>query len=368
MKSKHPYIISIGLLLGVFAFPIFPQTSSTEIVYHCLNKYPVLGKGWHETAATFHRLPLKWQSRVTESVWRLASNSAGLMLAFESNAPALKVRWHTLTNNHMPHMTDVATKGLDLYAWSNSDNLWRWVGCTKSYQPGPTFTADLVTDMDSSTKTFLLYLPLYDGIDSIWIGIASWAFIRPINNPFAGKKPLVFYGTSITQGGCASRPGMSYPAIIGRQLNWPCVNLGFSGAGKMELPMANLLAEIDAAIYIIDCLPNMTPEMVTERFIPFIETLRRLRPQTPIVLVPSFQYENSWLKPNLRETLAAKNAALRDVCQKLLEQDQKIILIPESELGDLGTDATVDGVHFTDVGFLRLAKVLIPYLKSLLQV
>ena len=116
-------------------------------------------------------------------------------------------------------------------------------------------------------------------------GQNHFARLMPVNGPVGNRKPLVFYGTSITQGGCASRPGMVHTAILGRWLDRPVINLGFSGNGTMDPEMADLMAELDPALYILDCLPNINAAQVAKRVVPFVRTLRKARPETPILLV-----------------------------------------------------------------------------------
>lgn len=359
---------SSGLLFFILHLITYAQTPTENFQYYLANELPLEGKGWGETAGVFSRLPEKWQAAVSNEVWRHSLNSAGLAVTFQSDASVIKVRWRPRRDNHMPHMTDIGTKGSDLYAWSEKENAWRWVGSSKNWGSGPNYEATLTSGLDSCFKKFLLYLPLYDGLDSLWLGVPSQASIRPFKRSYKIAKPVVFYGTSITQGGCASRPGMTYPAIIGRRLDVATINLGFSGAGKMELPMAQLLAEIDAAAYVIDCLPNMTPEMVNERVVPFIRELRRLRPTTPIILVSSIEYENAWDVAETAQLLRAKNENLLQAYKQLThEKVKRLYLIKSSRMNNLTLDATVDGVHLTDLGFTRLADKIIPYLRKALK-
>src|SRR5262249_11874186 len=144
--------------------------------------------------------------------------------------------------------------GVDLYV--KTDQGWHWLGTGRPTQQ--TNTAALVSGLPNQRREYTLYFPLYNGGSSIEIGIAKEALISPLPRDDGNAKPIVFWGTSITQGGCASRPGMVHTAILGRRLNVPVINLGFSGNGKMEPEVAELLAEIDAAIYVVDCLPNCT--------------------------------------------------------------------------------------------------------------
>ena len=177
----------------------------------------------------------------------------------------------------MPHMPATGVSGVDLYAKDKAGR-WQFVGNGRpnaAIQHGFLHAA-------SPASNCLLYLPLYNGVKSVEIGIPKG---RTISTPDAGRferrKPIVFYGTSITQGGCASRPGMAATAIVGRQLDTPVINLGFSGSGKMEPEMADLLAELDPSVYVLDCLWNMTPELVSTRVEPFVKKLRQAHPTRP---------------------------------------------------------------------------------------
>ncbi len=342
--------------------------SQTGVKYFLGQEFAIDGIGWQETADNFTRLPLKFQPLVPPEVWRLSQNSAGLTLHFSTNAEKIYIRWKPKLDNHMPHMTDIATKGFDLYARAESDVRWRWAGCSRTWQTGPRYQALLIDELSSATKYCRLYLPLYDGIDSVEIGVPDTAIIQSWRSEYKFPKPIVFYGTSITQGGCASRPGMTYPAIIGREIDAATINLGFSGNGKMEISLAEALAEIDAACYVIDCLPNLTPEMVAERVVPFVQTLRRSRPATPIILVSSVFYDNAWLKAPSREKIIRKNQNLRQAYQELVQHKvPRLILVEPEKLEKVTADGTVDGVHLTDLGFSRMASVLTPVILKVLE-
>lgn len=132
-----------------------------------------------------------------------------------------------------------------------------------------------------------------NGIESLEIGV-------PAGAQFEGLKPradapILFYGTSITHGACASRPGMVHTAILGRRLDRPVINLGFSGNGRMDVAVGELMAQVDAALYVIDCLPNMRPDQVTAKCAPLVRMLRAAHPDTPIVLVEDRRFTNDWI-------------------------------------------------------------------------
>jgi hypothetical protein len=326
------------------------------------------GKGFTQTKAPFDRLPAKAESVVRAAVWGLSRHSAGMCVRFVTDATTLQARW-TLTSDRlaMPHMPATGVSGLDLYV-KTPESGWRWLSVG---QPSKTSnTAKLFNGIPAGQREFLLYLPLYNGVSSVEIGIArEYKLARAPAYPAGQDKPIVFYGTSITQGGCASRPGMVHTAILGRRLHRPVINLGFSGNGRMEPEVALLLAEIDAGIYVIDCLPNMNAAEVAEHTEPLVRILRKARPQTPIVLVEDRNYTNSFLLPDRRERNETNHAALRKAYDQLVAAGGTgLHYLPGAALlGDDG-EGTVDSSHPTDLGFVRQAdafqKVLEPILNS----
>jgi len=326
------------------------------------------GRGWTQTEAFYDRLPAKAKGVVRDPVWKLSRDSAGMCVRFVTDATVIQARW-TLRSETLalPHMPATAVSGLDLYV-KTENGRWRWlaVGQPRKF---PTNSVGLVKDIPAGKREYLLYLPLYNGVQSVELGLPKDNTIAKAGpwNPEA-RKPIVFYGTSITQGGCASRPGMVHTAILGRQLNYPVINLGFSGNGKMEPEMADLLAELDPALYSLDCLPNMSASEVTERVEPFVRTLRKAHPKTPIVLVEDRSYTDSFLLSSKRQRNLDSRAALRAAYDRLIAAGfQELHYLPgEDLLGDDG-EGTVDSSHPTDLGFMRQAGVFRSLLETILQ-
>lgn len=359
---------SIRISRVILPLILWIQTFAQEIFWHDGSEFPVEGQAWHVTAHPYDRLPASAESLVRPKVWELAQNSAGLSLSFTTDSPEIHLRWKARFNNSMPHMNDIGIKGFDLYCRSEKDHDWKWAGSAKGWNAGPYFQSKIIDKMDRSTKKFRLYFPLYDAPDSLEIGIVSGAAIQPYHHQYKTGKPIVFYGTSITQGGCASRPGLAYPAIIGRELNMPTVNLGFSGNGNMEIVLADLLAGIDAACFVLDCLPNMTPEMVSERVVPFVNGLRQARPTMPIILVSTAQTANAWLTDSTRMILEQKNANLLTAYETLRQiQKSPLYLLRPEDLNFPDNEGTVDGTHLNDLGFVRFAERLMPTIRKALN-
>jgi hypothetical protein len=167
------------------------------------------GQGWSQDQlkAPFDRLPAKAEGVVPAPVWSLSRNSTGLAVRFVTDAPSIQARWTvTKENLAMPHMPATGVSGLDLY--TRVDGQWRWLGVGQPRQ-SPTNTATLVSDLPPGSREYLLYLPLYNGVTSVEIGVPEGSTLaKAPERPESQRKPVVFYGTSITQGGCASRPGM----------------------------------------------------------------------------------------------------------------------------------------------------------------
>ncbi len=263
-----------------------PATASREpdsdLLWYDAKRLVVEGKGWDDTENFYERLPARAESQVPEAVWTLSKRAAGLAVRFSTDSKKIAAIWDG--GGAMNHMAATGNSGLDLYARRGD----RWVFCGVGRPKLQRTTANLATNLPGKLSEYLLYLPLYCGVSELRIGIESEArMVAPRPRPADRAKPLVFYGTSITQGGCASRTGMCHPAILGRWFDREVLNLGFSGAGKMEPELARLLGELDAAVFVLECLPNMTTDMVRERVQPFVKILREARPATPILLVES---------------------------------------------------------------------------------
>ena len=315
----------------------------------------VEGKGWTDTAAFYDRLPAKAATTVPTLVWDLSHDSAGLAVRFTTDAASIQVRWTLLKPAPgMPHMPATGVSGVDLYE-RNETGQWRFLANGR-----PTQETNLASFGLTAGREHLLYLPLYNGVKSIAIGVPK---DKTISTPkqAQGKplKPVLFYGTSITQGGCASRPGMAATAIVGRELDRPVINLGFSGSGKMEPEMADLLVELDPAVFVLDCLWNMTPEMVTERVEPFVRKLRTTHPATPILLAEDSSFCNS--------TPTGKGTLLRKAFDKLTQDGIKdLYFLPNTAMLGDDCEGTVDGCHPNDLGMMRQAAVFTKALRPLL--
>ena len=228
----------------------------------------------------FQRLPQKYRKTVREDVWDLSENSSGVSILFSSDTVNLSVKWSIKHDLRMNHMTDAGIKGVDLYTKRNKN--WQY---TNTCLPnGKQNEQILFEDIEKKNREYCLYLPLYDTLTDMQIGLDDDS---SLDNITFQNKPLVFYGTSITQGGCASRPGLVHTNIISRKLGRECINLGFSGNGHLENSIGNIMSNIDTKLYVVECMYNVDKEMIHERIKPLIKAIRA-NPQaknTPIVFM-----------------------------------------------------------------------------------
>ena len=339
------------------------------LLWYDIKHLGVEGRGWDEsqTKEFYDRLPAKAEKVVRPPVWGLSRHSAGMYVRFVTDATSISARW-TLRSASlaMNHMAATGVSGLDLYVRLDDGRL-HWLGTGRP--TAKTSQGLLVNGITPGRREYYLYLPLYNGVESVHLGISKSATLaKAAPWPAERAKPICFYGTSITQGGCASRTGMTYAAILGRQLNRPTINLGFSGNGRMELEVAQLLAELDPAIYVIDCLPNMGATEVAERTEPLVRAIRKAHPETPIVLAEDRTYANAVLRAQSQQRHSTSRAALRKAYDRLISSGVKNLhyMPGEAQLGDDGED-TVDGSHPTDLGFFRMSEAFLPVLKPLLS-
>ncbi len=338
----------------------------TGVHWYDIRPLGVEGRGWADTKAPFDRLPAKAEKTARPPVWNLSRNSTGLCVRFVTDATTVHARWTVTSKNlALPHMPATGVSGLDLYV-KTAAGRWQWVA--NGRPATETTTAQLATGLAAGEKEFLLYLPLYNGVSSVEIGLPKGTALKTADaRPAERQAPIIFYGTSITQGGCASRPGMVHTAILGRKLDRSVINLGFSGNGTLDLDIAALMGEIDASVFVLDCLPNLNPVQVAERTEPFVKALRKAKPTTPILLVEDRSYANAPALPALAKRNADSRAAYKKAFDALVAGGDKNLhyLRGDNLIGDDG-EGTVDGSHPTDLGFMRQADAFAEALKPLL--
>lgn len=367
MKTTHLYTFSLILLFGC--------SLTLKAQYKWFNpqkeKFPVVrGQAWQgqqeEPSTAYTRLPQRAREKVRGDVWNLSLQSAGLSIAFRSNSPEIKVRYVVKGSLSMPHMPATGVSGIDLYATDNNGQE-RW--CAGRYAMRDTITYDF-SELSYASKArdgfeYQLFLPLYNNVSWLEIGVPESASFRFL--PVSQEKPLVIYGTSIAQGACASRPGMAWGNILNRKSGHPVINLGFSGNGRLESELFDLLSEIDAKLFIIDCMPNLPGEkakVVYDRTLAGVKKLRNAS-KAPILLVEHDGYANDASSEEAEKSYRMANTELRKAYDALQqEQIADIYYLTKEEIG-IPADGMVDGVHATDLGMQQYAD---SYLKKIREI
>ena len=252
-------------------------------------------------------------------------------------------------------MTDVGVKGIDLYYKENG----RWDYLVSGIPSGKKNNTSLFKGFSGETREYRLHLPLYDSVTSLQMGINEDSSFEIVKDK---GLPIVFYGTSITQGGCASRPGIVHTNVISRSLGFECLNLGFSGNGHMEESLGAIIAKIKSKLIVIECMANVDLETVRKNTIPLIQEIRNTREDNSPSIVfieeaitnrrsPDKKYIQSIHRKNLE--LAKQLKIANDLGHK------NVYIISQVGLIDKDSEATVDGTHYNDLGFERHAKHLV---------
>lgn len=318
---------------------------------------------WLDTEDRYRRLPVSPQWPLPDAVDRLAESTAGGQIRFRTDSASLAVRVELAGPPNMDHMPATGQCGFDAYVGEPGTE--RYWATARPRLDESRYEVMIGRADDRVDREITLNFPLYQGVVSVEIGLDPDATIAAPAR-FEWDR-VVIYGTSITQGGCASRPGMAYPAILGRRIPAEFVNLGFSGNGKGEPEVARTIAQIDdVSCFVLDYHANQgDPDLLRSTGAAFIEILRARHRDTPILFLsrPMMARElvnDATVVRRLagRDSIAAVVARARDA------GDDHVHFLDVSEL-DI-TEGTVDGVHPTDLGFVQLADLVEPTLRTIL--
>ena len=307
-----------------------------------------------EAETPYDRLPAARKGVIPEAVWCLQKHTAGMCFRFRTDSRRIRVYWkprfERLSSWHMP---STGESGVDVYQ-HGAETGWRYVKPPWPAPPkfeGAAYTWENVAP-DAPT---MVYLPLYNGLSDFRLGVEPGARVHPLPPRASGiVKPVVFYGTSTTQGGCVSRPSLCLTSVAGRMLDAPVVNLGFSGSGRMEREMMDVIADAEASVYVLDTVSNVSQDEIRDRYEDFVRGLRARGPGVPIVLTA-----NGWI---FSAEHRGRAALVRGIWQRLRAEDPdewaNLYFTGDFD-GPLAVDAdgTVEGLHLNDIGSVRAGRV-----------
>ena len=348
--------LAFSLLIAAHLCPLVAADAPLHWIPLPSSQVQMDGLPWYaENGGELFRLPAKLKDTYRQPVWELAQSPSGGRIRFRTNTSILAIRLEYPEPPSMKNMHAFGQTGVDLYA----DGVYRGTATAdRDAKPGKTSEYTYFKDQPRIDREITLYLPLYMPVKVLGIGLDAEAHVQPAK-PFAVSEPVVFYGTSITQGGCASRPGMSYQAILGRMLNLDFVNLGFSGSGKGEPELAHAVASINASCFVLDFAQNNpTVDSLTQVYAPFLEIIRSAHPETPVlVITPIYSAHESWSRD---ARLEGMRELIRQVAAKRIAAGDRHLEIIEGTdlLGPSRGDGLVDGTHPNDLGFQWMAEGL----------
>ena len=312
------------------------------------------------TSKPFARIDTSKFDFPTATITRYANYSTGLAIAFTTDSKVISAKWETSPANAGNNMTAISQKGLDLYI--KLDGEWVFAGVGRPDMKKAPYDQHkwiIVEDMEPGVKECLLYLPLFDYVNSLEIGVEEGASIAAMENPF--KYKIIVKGSSVTHGASATSPGKTYAARFGRDNGFYCCNVGFSGSSKLQKEYAEYLAAIeDVDAFIFDTFSNPSAEEIHARFDEFVDIVRAAHPEVPMIFMQTERRETRNFSTKIEAFEVAKQKAAEDEVKERMKTDKHIYFI-DSE-GFLGYDhlGTADGTHPSDLGFTRMLEVISP--------
>ena len=354
------FILTLTILFSFVAL-----ASARQLKYVDATQLNIIGKVL-STPKPFTRVDTEKYPFEDKTIQRYAEFSTGLMVVFSTDSRTIAAKWKTSPVNAGYNMNSILYKGLDLYI--KKDGKWIFAGVGKPSMgkaPYDEHEGIIVENMPEGTKECLLYLPVFDRIDALEIGIDESAAIAPMDNPFRYK--IVFKGSSVTHGTAASRPGMTYPARFGRDNNFYVCNLGFSGKSKLQKEYARIIADTQADAFVFDAFSNPLADEINERFDDFVDIIRAAHPYTPLIFLQTERRETRNFNMVIEEREAAKQKAAEEQITERMKTDRHIYFITSEDF--LGHDhiATADGSHPTDLGFTYMLESISPKILKILK-
>lgn len=322
------------------------------------DRLKVYGLHWFdEEKPVVRRLPTRLKSTFRPAVWSHAQCPAGGRIRFRTDSQHIGIKAKVSDNAVMNHITRIGQSGFDVYA----DGCF--MGSVSPDEHGA-ISADWTVAPDKKLRNIEISMPLYKAMTIESVGIDDDAVIND-PAPYRVSKPVVYYGTSITQGGCASTPGTSYQSFVSRWLDADFVNLGFSGNGFGEPEVAAAVSEIDASCFVMDFWANVGAVEYGQRLPGFIGPIRENHPETPIIVIAPFYYARDTVDPTQHNTQRKDAEAFVKQHQK--QGDKRVYFFDGLKMiSRVETYGLVDGVHPNSLGFYLMAKGLTPFLKRVL--
>ena len=335
-----------------------------DMAWHEVSDFELIGRAYPDSLPLYSRIPRFLKPTTRDALYELGQNTAGMAVRFRTDSPRLALDWESLIHESSTHMAVMASRGADLY-WLTPEGEWRFLAPARPM--GDPTTWLIIENMEPEMREYMLHLPLYDGLKYCKIGVAPDAVIEmpDVESPRRDVKPIVIYGSSIAQGATASRPGMAASNIIRRDTDVETINLGFSANAHLDYEIAEIMADVDASVYVLDFVPNALPWEIYEKTEKFVKILRDRRPDVPLIFIEDPYFTHSQLDKVIKATIDSKNKAIREVYDKMVAEGlTNTYYITTDRLLPPDGDGSSDSIHFTDRGFRTYCDALIPVLRT----
>ena len=343
-------------------------TDGSDVVWRDIAETPfrLSGLPFRKNGRPLRRLPELPDGAIPEAVDMLAWHTSGATLGFRTDSDRICLRVRLACSKVMDHMTAIGSGGFDLYMGSPE----RRIFCASTRFPANAaeYSVILIKGVPAEgIREYLLEFPLYSNVESLEIGLTPGAKLEA-PTPWSSDKRVVIYGTSITQGGCASRPGMCMANMLSRRWNMEVVNLGFSGSGKGEPEVLKLVADVpDPALFVLDYVVNAGLKGFRETLPGAVDIIRNRHGQVPIALLtPMHLCRELWV-PQRAAEFQEVCAIMRDEAERRRAAgDANVHYVDGTVDAPDWYEFMVDGVHLTDLGFYMQTQKVAPQLEKIL--
>lgn len=330
--------------------------------------FRVTGLPWLERDGVYRRLPVHTSHAIRPEVDRLANYTTGAQVRFRTDSPNLYVRVKLAAPYNMYQMAATGQCGVDCYIGAIGEQ--RYINTSRFDFARTEYESVLFDSLSREMRDITLNLPLYQGVTELLIGIDPSSEIAAFPG-FPVDKKVLLYGTSITHGACATRPGMAYPNILSRMFPLEFVNLGFSGNAQGEPELAHLIGEIEApGLLILDYEAN-TPstERLRESLPEFIRIYRACHPVVPILVLSQIRLAREAFDGEQVSRREERKRIQREEVERQRSSGDRNVHFFDGALllGEDPQDCTTDGIHPSDLGYDRIAKALRPIIAELLH-
>lgn len=316
----------------------------------------------HNDGLPFNRVDIS-KFGIPEFAQKGLSNSTGLAVLFTTDSHNISAKWTTVTKRASTNMTPIFKSGCDLYI--KEGNKWVFAGVARPKIGDNQHQFNIVSNMEDGVKECMLYLPMFDSVTSLQIGVDEGATIEALPSPF--QQRILFVGSSLTHGASAARPGLCYVAKIGRMLNVETPNIGLSGMCKLDDFFANIVCATEADAYIFDTFSNSTKQNIEERLYNFVKRITEAHPGKPMIFLQTIKRESGRFDTVVRQRNTDQMAAAVAEMARVRKDFPNVFFVdPGFDVGDDG-EGTIDGSHLNDLGVQRTLDNIVPKLTKILK-